>query len=396
MLYTALEKSKRPTNDQKGNGIMEKRIWKDFNFFLLGCMIVLLSMSLLSVYSATLHAMRADGTPLSILFPRHIINILVGIGAMIVMAIPDYRQFSGLAVPIYIGTLLVLAFVLVVGNITSGAQSWIAFGTRTFQPSEFSKLLIIMVMAAYYSRYTDQQRETWKIQLGGMLLMGGPLLLVFIQPDLGTAIIFGAIWLAMAWAAGLRWHQLSLILVLALPMMVVGWLFVLNEEQRARLSTFYWLFTDPSKVDPNEGYNIIQSLNAISSGGLFGTGLTRGLLSQGNYIPVQYSDFIFAVISEEMGFVGGVVLIVLLALFLWLTLSIAERARDAFGKFLVVGIFGMLLTHVLVNIGVAMSILPVTGIPLPFVSYGGSFTVMIMMSVGLLENVAMRWRKIVF
>jgi rod shape determining protein RodA len=315
---------------------------------------------------------------------------------MIVMAIPDYRQFSGLAVPIYIGTLLVLAFVLVVGNITSGAQSWIAFGTRTFQPSEFSKLLIIMVMAAYYSRYTDQQRETWKIQLGGMLLMGGPLLLVFIQPDLGTAIIFGAIWLAMAWAAGLRWHQLSLILVLALPMMVVGWLFVLNEEQRARLSTFYWLFTDPSKVDPNEGYNIIQSLNAISSGGLFGTGLTRGLLSQGNYIPVQYSDFIFAVISEEMGFVGGVVLIVLLALFLWLTLSIAERARDAFGKFLVVGIFGMLLTHVLVNIGVAMSILPVTGIPLPFVSYGGSFTVMIMMSVGLLENVAMRWRKIVF
>ncbi len=396
MLYTALEKSKRPTNDQKGNGIMEKRIWKDFNFFLLGCMIVLLSMSLLSVYSATLHAMRADGTPLSILFPRHIINILVGIGAMIVMAIPDYRQFSGLAVPIYIGTLLVLAFVLVVGNITSGAQSWIAFGTRTFQPSEFSKLLIIIVMAAYYSRYTDQQRETWKIQLGGMLLMGGPLLLVFIQPDLGTAIIFGAIWLAMAWAAGLRWQQLSLILVLALPMMVVGWVFVLNEEQRARLSTFYWLFTDPSKVDPNEGYNIIQSLNAISSGGLFGTGLTRGLLSQGNYIPVQYSDFIFAVISEEMGFVGGVVLIVLLALFLWLTISIAERARDTFGKFLVVGIFGMLLTHVLVNIGVAMSILPVTGIPLPFVSYGGSFTVMIMMSVGLLENVAMRWRKIVF
>lgn len=369
--------------------------WRDFNFFLFGCVLVLLGISLLSVYSATLHAISADGSSMQTLFPRHIINIFVGMVAMMLFTIVDYRLISSFAIPIYIGTLAILGFVLVIGKISSGAQSWIAIGTRTFQPSEFSKVSLIIVLASYYAHF-EGQRDSWLFHFGGLLIIGIPTLFVLIQPDLGTAMVFGTIWLVMAWSVGIRWQQLALLLLFALPTAFAGWLFFLNEEQRSRLSTFYWLFVDPSKVDPNEGYNIIQSLNAIGSGGLFGTGLTRGLLSQGNYIPVQYSDFIFAVIGEEMGFLGGVVLMIILGLLLWLTLSIAERSRDSLGNLIGIGIFGMILTHVIINIGVTMSIFPVTGIPLPFVSYGGSFTVMMFIAIGLLESVAIRWRKIVF
>jgi rod shape determining protein RodA len=374
---------------------METRLWRESNFFLFGCVLVLLSMSLLSVYSATLNAVTAFGNPLDVLFPRHIINILIGLVAMGGMMILDYRMLSGLAVPLYIGTAVVLLVVLVAGQVTSGAQSWIGIGTRTIQPSEFSKLLVIIVLAAYWSRFEDRSHH-WLIQLGGLVLVGVPSLLVLAQPDFGTALIFGAIWLAMAWGAGIRWQHLLIVFVLAIPLLVVGWQHVLNEEQHARLLTFYWLMADPSNVDPNEGYNILQSLTAIGSGGLFGTGLTRGILSQGNYIPVQYSDFIFAVIGEEMGFVGGSLLLILQGVLLWLTLSIASKARDMFGRLIALGIFGLILAHVVVNVGVTMSIMPVTGIPLPFISYGGSFTITMLMAVGLLQSISMRWRKIVF
>lgn len=375
--------------------MVEQRIWRDFNFFLVVCVLVLLSISLISVYSATLTAVTANGTPLHILFPRHIINILLGLAAMVVVVFLDYRLLSAFAAPLYLGSIIVLAGVLVLGEMTGGAQSWLLVGTRTFQPSEFSKLLIIIVLAAYWSHF-DDQRSQWTIQAGSLLLVGIPFLLVMLQPDFGTALVFLAIWVVMAWDSGIRWQYLLLVGTLALPLAVVGWQHVLTEEQRARLLTFYWLIVDPTKVDPNEGYNIIQSLGAIEAGGLLGTGLTHGVHSQGNYVPVQYSDFIFSVIAEEMGFVGGTMLLLLHGLFLWLTLSIAHRARDTFGRLIAIGIFGMVLAHVLVNVGVTMSIMPVTGIPLPFISYGGSFTIIVLVAVGLLESIAMRWRKIAF
>lgn len=374
---------------------MEGRLWREYNFFLFGCVLVLLIISMLSVYSATLNAVTAYGMPMKVLFPRHIGNIIVGLVFMVLVSALDYRLISGLAIPIYLGTLVILAVVLFAGEITSGAQSWITIGTRTIQPSELCKLLVIISLAAYWSQFEDRQ-ESWLVQTGAMVLIGVPTLLVLAQPDLGTAAVFGAIWLAMAWGSGIRWQHLLLIFVVALPLIFVGWEYVLNTEQRARLLTFYWLMTDPSEVDPNEGYNIMQSLNAIGSGGWFGTGLTKGLLSQGNYIPVQYSDFIFAVIGEEMGFVGGTVMLILHGVLLWLTLSIADRARDMFGYLIALGIFGLVLAHVVINVGVTLSIMPVTGIPLPFISYGGSFTITMLIAVGLLQSIAMRWRKIAF
>lgn len=374
---------------------MDQRLWREFNFFLLFCVLALLSISLVSVYSATLNAVTGYGTFLNILFPRHVINILVGLVVMVAVMSLDYRLLSSLARPIYIGMVVILVIVHGIGKISEGAQSWIEVGTRTFQPSEFAKLLTIIVLAAYWSHFEDK-RGRWSVQLGGVVLVGIPLVLVLMQPDFGTAMVFGLIWLTMAWDAGIRWQQLLILLLLAIPVGFISWQYLLDPYQRTRLLIFYWMLVDPSRVDPNDGYNIIQSLNAIAAGGLFGAGLTRGLLSQGNYIPVQYSDFIFAVISEELGFIGGIVLLTFQALLLWLTLSIAERARDTFGRLIAVGIFGMMLCHVLVNVGMTMSMMPVTGIPLPLISYGGSFTIMILAAIGLLESIAMRWRKITF
>lgn len=374
---------------------MEPRIWREFHFILLGCVLMLLSLSVLAIYSATLNAVTAYGTPLKVLFPRHLFNIALGLGAMILFAALDYRSFSGLATPLYLGTVALLGTLLLIGEISEGAQSWLLLGTRTFQPSELAKITLIIVLAAYWS-YFEEQRQHWLTQLGGLVLASIPMLLILLQPDFGTALVFGFIWLAMAWGAGIRLVQLGLLALVGGPLVVFGWQHILDEEQKSRLLTFYWLFNDPAKVDPDEGYNILQSLDAIDSGGLFGMGLTNGVLSQNNYIPVQYSDFIFAVIGEEMGFVGGSVLLLFLGLLLWLNLTIVEEARDLYGRLIGLGIFGMLLSHSVINIGMAMSMLPVTGLPLPFISYGGTFTITTLIAVGLLQSIRMRRRRITF
>lgn len=374
---------------------MERRIWRDGNYFLLLCVLILLGFGVLSVYSATLNAV-SYGQPMNILFPRHLKNIVIGLVAMGGMMLVDYRAFRALALPFYLVVVAILTVVLVIGEVTSGAQSWLSVGTRTIQPSEFCKLLIILVLASYWAHF-EEHRDHWLVHVGSLLVLSVPLFLVFIQPDLGTAMIFGAIWFVMAWTAGIRWQQLVTLLLVGFPLVLVGWEYLLNPVQKTRLLTFYWLLTEPTKVDlQREGYNIVQALNAISSGGLVGTGLTRGLLSQGNYVPVQYSDFIFAVIGEELGFIGGTIVLIFQGLLLLMTLSIASRARDRYGQLIATGIFGLFLSHILINVGVTMSIMPVTGLPLPFISYGGSFTITTLAAVGLLESIAMRRRKIIF
>lgn len=374
---------------------MEPRLWREYNWPLLACVLASLAISVLSVYSATLSSVTELGTPLQRIFPGHVINIVIGLLAMILLTLLDYRLLSSLARPIYLIVVPLLVLVLLIGQISGGAQSWIAVGTRTFQPSEFAKLGLIIVLAAYWNRF-DNSRQHWLVQIGALLLAGVPLLLVLIQPDLGSAIVYAAIWLIMAWVAGIRWYQLALLMLLAGPLLVAAWTFVLDDYQQDRLLTFYWLLTDPERVDFNTGYNIIQALNAIGSGGLFGAGLTRGLFSQGNYVPVQHSDFIFAVVGEELGFIGGIVLLLFQTILLWQALSIAARAGETFGRLLAVGIFAMIFIHLLINIGMNLSLLPVTGLPLPFISHGGSFMITVLAAIGLLQSIAMRWRKLSF
>ncbi len=374
---------------------METRRWRDLDWAIVGSVAVLLVIGGMALHSATLNAVAGNGLPLRPVFDRQLIYITVGLVVMVMMMLFDYRLLSSLARPLYIGMVLLLAAVLVIGRVSEGARSWIAIGERTFQPSELSKLILIVALAAYWQRYADRG-GSWLAQLGSLLIAAVPMALVFVQPDLGTALVMASIWLVMAWGAGMRLSQLVFLFIMAVPLGWVAWHYVLDTYQQVRLSTFYYLLTNPAAVDFNAAYNVIQSLNAISSGGLTGAGLTRGLFSQGNYVPVQHTDFIFAVVGEELGFIGGLVLIIFLAILLWQTLTVAGKARDQFGRMIALGMFGMLFSHTVINLGMNMSLLPVTGLPLPFVSAGGSFMVMTLAGIGLLQSVQLRHRQIAF
>jgi rod shape determining protein RodA len=365
------------------------RTWRDYNFFLLGCVLVLTGFSLAMVYSATLR-----DTELAGYFSRHIVNLLVGATAMLLFTWIDYHEFQSWSVPLYLGTVALLGVVLVSGQISGGAQSWLDLGLRTLQPSEPAKLLIIMTLAAYWEHY-DEWRSATRVQLGALILAGIPIALVFIQPDFGTAMVFTASWLIMAWVAGMRLWQLLLLIVASAPIAYIGWTRVLEDYQRLRLQ----VFLDPLKYDPELRYgawNVIQSLNAVHSGGLTGQGWTLGFISQGNYLPVRYTDFIFAMTAEELGFIGAAVLLVFLGVLVWQAFTVANTARDTFGKLIAAGIGGMFLCHILVNVGMNMSIMPITGIPLPFISYGGSFSLTSLAAIGLLQSIALRRRKMTF
>ncbi|MEF3274340.1 MAG: rod shape-determining protein RodA [Chloroflexus sp.] len=374
---------------------MDLRRWRYLDWAVMGSVAVLLFIGGLALHSATLNAVAGNGLPLRPVFERQLIYIFVGLAVMLTMMLFDYRLLASLARPLYIGTVILLAAVLVIGRVSEGARSWIAIGERTFQPAELSKLVLILALAAYWQHFADRG-GSWLVQAGGLLITAVPMALVFVQPDLGTALVLASIWLTIAWCGGMRPAQLILLVVSFGPLAWLAWHYVLDTYQQVRLSTFYYLLTNPAAVDFNAAYNVIQSLNAISAGGLTGAGLTRGLFSQGNYVPVQHTDFIFAVIGEELGFIGGVVLIVFLAILLWQTLTIAGRARDQFGRLIAAGIFGMFFSHTVINLGMNMSLLPVTGLPLPFVSAGGSFMMITLAGIGLLQSVQLRHRQIAF
>jgi rod shape determining protein RodA len=365
------------------------RSLRDYNYFLFGCMIVLTGFSLALVYSATLRDAATAGY-----FSRHLVNLIVGAVAMLLLTALDYHALRAWIAPLYLITVVVLGIVLVLGKITSGAQSWLNLGLRTFQPSEPAKLLVIVTLAAYWAHFEERGGAT-KVQMGGLLLAGIPIGLVFIQPDFGTAMVFTAAWFMIAWTAGLRWWQLAVLVIIAIPVGIYGWRHVLDPEQQSRIL----VFLDPIGFDPelkNGAWNIIQSLTAIGAGGLTGHGWTHGLLSQNDYLPVQYSDFIFAVAGEELGFIGATVLLLFETVLIWQALAVAGVARDTFGRLIAVGIAAMFMCHLLVNVGMNMSIMPITGIPLPFISYGGSFTLTTLAAIGLLQSIALRRRRIVF
>ncbi len=365
------------------------RTGRDYNYFLMGCVLVLIGFSLAMVYSATLRDPMTQGY-----FARHLVNLIIGGVGMLLLTVLDYHALQAWTRLIYLVTLGLLALVLVLGNVLGGAQSWLDLGLRTFQPSELAKLLLIIALAAYWSHY-ENNAGSWKVHLGSLVLIGIPTGLVFVQPDFGTAMVFGTVWIMMAWTAGLRWWQLLLLVLGAIPIAGYGWTRVLNPEQQSRIL----IFIDPVKFDPelqNGAWQIMQSLTAIGSGGLTGRGWTHGLLSQNNYLTAHYTDFIFATTAEELGFIGTAVLLLFETLLIWQALAVAGIARDSFGRLLAVGIAAMFLCHVLVNVGMNMSIMPITGIPLPFVSYGGSFTMTTLAAIGLLQSVALRRRRIVF
>jgi len=313
------------------------------------------------------------------------LGFFVGLAAAVPLALFDYRQLRGYLPLIYgLGIVLLLA-VTVTGISAKGAQRWIDIGPVQVQPSEFAKLIVVVVLAGYFSENRLGENMNFFKALG---ILSVPALLVFAQPDLGTALVFGAVFLVMAYVGGARLYQIGLLMAAGLVLFVLAlWLGILEEYQVARLTAFL----DPAAAGSGDiGYQVIQSKLAIGSGGVTGKGFDAMTLSNLGFLPEDHTDFIFSNLSERLGFVGGLLLLGLFFVLVWRILHVATVARDRFGVLIAVGVATIFLFHVFVNVGMTMGIMPVTGIPLPFISYGRSSLVVSLISLGLLQSIAIR------
>jgi rod shape determining protein RodA len=313
--------------------------------------------------------------------------ILLGSAAFVVMLVADYHRIARLAYPLYALVLIMLAYVLVEGRTSKGAQRWIALGPFSFQPSEFAKLVLVLVLAHYYSKVP---RAGWiqRVVIPGLLVLPG-LLLILKQPDLGSGLSFVAVYLAMLLMVGVRSQALGVMLLFSLmlfPFVWEGMWGSLHDYQRQRIMAF----VDPDYDPGGKGYHALQSRIAIGSGELMGKGLYGGTQSQLKFLPEGHTDFVFAVYAEEWGFLGVLLLLALFVALIWLSLEIASKAKDQLGALLAAGIVSMLCFCVVVNIGMTAGMFPIVGIPLPLMSYGGSATIMTLASLGLLLNVKRR------
>jgi rod shape determining protein RodA len=323
----------------------------------------------------------------------------VGLGVMAAALLFDYDEFGRMTWILYGLNLLLLVTVLVIGKTTNGAQSWISIGGFQLQPGEYGKILLILTLGHHLSK-AEQMNSIWDLFLPA-LHVAPPLVLLLLQPDLGTALVFIAVTAAMIYMAGFPGWKL--VLLAGTPIAAVaGWFYAhltwgvsmwpLKDYQVKRLLTL----VDPSADPLGSGYQVGQSLISIGSGGFYGRGLYQGTQNQLGFLPEQHTDFIYSVIGEELGFVGGLGVIVLFLALLWRMMSIAATAKDTYGALIVTGVAAMIGFHVLENIGMTLGVMPVTGIPLPFLSYGGSSLMTNMIAVGLVLNVGMRRQKIMF
>ena len=357
--------------------------WRHLDPVLLVCTLAVAALGSVMVFSATRGS--DEVADLSVV-RRQVLFVAIGIAVMAVTSLIDYRKLRDYAVFLYGG--MVLALVLVVsplGSEAKGAQAWFAFGPFQFQPSEFSKLVVIVSLASLLAVWRgdiDLRR------LGVALVVAGlPMGLIMLQPDLGTVLVFVAITMAMLLMGGVKGRHI-LVLTIVGVVFVYGALQsnVLKEYQKDRLT----VFIDPENANDSASYNLNQSLIAIQSGGLSGGGLFEGKQTQLRFVPEQETDFIFTVVGEELGFIGGATFLGLFAVIVWRIWRTAALARDELGQLICVGVLAMLVFQVFESVGMTMGIMPVTGIPLPFMSYGGSTTLASFAAIGLVLNVHMR------
>lgn len=367
---------------------MWHRIWREWDWTVVICTVLLISVGVVIIGSAT-HVNR-DGLNITDLVSKQLMFFVINAVVIVLMQWFDYRRLRSWGRPLYFITILLLVAVMLVGTSALGAQRWIQLGPITIQPSEFTKLLMIISMAQMMESRVNKL-NTFRSLVPIVLYVGIPTLLVFKQPDLGTSLVYLAIMCGMLFVGGIRMHLVQIIVGVAVVLAPLGW-FALQEYQKQRIL----VFLNPN-IDPfGAGYHIIQSKIAIGSGMILGKGLFEGTQSQLNFLPENHTDFIFSVIGEELGFVGCVIVLLLLFLLIYRSVMIARSANDTFGMLLATGIGSMLVFQVLVNVGMTTGIMPVTGIPLPFISYGVSALTTNMISVGLLLNIAMHRKKLMF
>jgi rod shape determining protein RodA len=357
--------------------------FRDFDWALLGVLLVLCSISVLEIYSATMRT-KYQGFA-----SKQILWILGGLAVMFLVSKIDYHKLIDLAPWAYGVFLFFLVAVLIphIGHKALGARRWIKLGPMLFQPSEWMKLVLILMVARYFANLGGKSM-TWKEIGKAFALVGVPMLLVLKQPDLGTALTFLPILIVGLFLGGINFRQALILFTAAVLLIGVGWSSgkLLKPYQKARLTSFINPDSDPKGA----GYQIRQSLIAVGSGGVWGKGATKGTQTQGDFLPIPHADFIFAAFGEEHGFVGCLAVLLLYFFVLMRLIQNASTAADLSGSLIIMGVVAALTFQIAVNVGMVIGFMPVTGIPLPLMSYGGSSVLFTFLALGAAMNVRMR------
>ena len=353
--------------------------FRDFDWVLLVLVLLICALGVLEIYSATL------GTKFVGVHIKQVYWVLGGVALMFVMSLFNYHALMARVPLLYIISVASLVAVKLFGQKYLGARRWILFpGGFHFQPSEWVKLVLILAIAKYFSDNVKNDPDGQDMVKAGALV-GVPMLMVLSQPDLGTALTYLPIAIMGLFLGGMKLRHALVVLAIAGLLMPVGWHF-LKPYQRDRLTSFM----EPEADSQGKGYQVIQSLVAVGSGGIFGKGTAQGSQTQGQFLPVPHTDFIFAAFAEEHGFIGAMAVLLLYFIVLMRLIQNAQTAPDRAGAFVVMGVVAVLAFHILVNVGMVVGFMPVTGIPLPLMSYGGSSVLFMFLALGIVMNVRMR------
>lgn len=368
--------------------MIDRRLIRNFDYPLLLILLALCAFGMVMLYSAT-HGMRVEGDPLFFV-KRQALWLGIGIAGMLLLCLIDYVNFVSWARYIYIFNLLLLAAVLFVGRTAGGAMRWIPLGAFDLQPSEIAKVVLTISLARTLA-LKEGKFDRFSDLLPALAHVAPPALLVFVQPNLGTSLIFVALLFGMLYVAGARSRHLLLMILSGLAAIPLLWQF-LFDHQKMRLT----VFLNPGMDPTGYGYQLLQSMIAIGSGGLFGRGFMESTQVRLQFLPVHYTDFIFSVLGEELGFVGALALLLLYFLLVYRILWIGSHSKDKFGALICCGVAVIFAFQLLVNVGMTISMMPITGLPLPFLSYGNNALLVNLLAVGLVLNVGMRRHKIQF
>lgn len=362
--------------------MIDRRLVQNFDWKLLGITIVLFFMGIMTLYSAVT---AGKSTVHDVLYLRQIVWYGFGFVLMIISFLFNYKAIDRWAFIIYGFCILLLVLVLFVGKYVGGSKRWLIVGPLTFQPSEFAKLAVIFVLARYFSKTASANGLSMSELIIPIILCIIPVALIVLQPDLGTAMLILLIAVSMSLFVKIE-KKASIFLLTSATFTVPTVWFFLRDYQKKRIITFL----NPEHDPLGAGYHIIQSKIAIGSGMISGKGFLKGTQSALSFLPEQQTDFIFSVFAEEWGFIGCFFLLLVFFIFITRCLKITYGSRNHFGAVLSFGITSMLIWQIVVNMGMAMGLMPVVGVTLPFISYGGSSVIITLTSIGILLNVSMR------
>ena len=341
---------------------------------------------MLMIYSATFFRLEQEGQNALFYVNRQMVSLGIGIAGMALVTMFDYRVYRAWSLLLYGGSLLLLLLVLAQGQVINGSKAWLVIGGFQFQPSELAKVALIVMLATLFNERREESLGL-RALIEALAISALPMLLILLQPDFGTFLVFVAIVFGVLLLARVR-----AVFMIALAVLGIVAFFVmlqsemLEDYQVARLTSFI----NPDAADEDDIYNVKQAQIAIGSGQLGGQGLFEGTQTKLSYVPENQTDFIFTVVGEELGFFGSAGMLAMFALLMWRAIRIAAMSRDAFGTLLAGGVIAVFAFQVFINVGMAIGIMPVTGLPLPFVSYGGTSLIGSYLMVGLLLNVHMR------